>query len=183
VEGMMKAKYEKMIDAWVKKHYGDLERGVLSDEVKYKVLFKIYRKKYKKEKILAETFSRMLTRKDDTHNWSAEFDHLVKEYKNLTPQHDDVVLPLCDTCKYQNKNGEFCEQDLVQNKESDCYEYVHKSDPEARPDCVHCKHSKMSTLSDYMGAATSILYCEKKKYKCDLLDPQMCEYFEEKKNE
>ena len=46
----MKAKYEKMIDEYVKKHYGDLERGVLAPEVKYKVLFKIYRKKYRKEK-------------------------------------------------------------------------------------------------------------------------------------
>ena len=121
----MKAKYNRMVDEYVKKHYGDLDRGVLSDEVKYKVLFKIYRKKYKKEKMLAETLSRMLTRKDNTHNWSAEFDHLVKEYKNLTPKHEDEVLPLCDTCKYQNKDGKFCAQDLMQNKETDCNEYKH----------------------------------------------------------
>lgn len=46
----MKPKYEKMIDEYVKKHYGDLERGVLAPEVKYKVLFKIYRKKLKEKK-------------------------------------------------------------------------------------------------------------------------------------
>jgi hypothetical protein len=155
VEGMMKAKYEKMIDAWVKKHYGDLERGVLSDEVKYKVLFKIYRKKYRKEKILAETFSRMLTRKDDTHNWSAEFDHLVKEYKNLTPKHED--------------------------KEPDCYEYAHKPDEEEKPitkSCHKCRHSVFKPLTDYMGAATGVLWCEKNKNRCDLLG-YICDEFEE----
>lgn len=50
----MKAKYEKMIDEYVKKHYGDLDRGVLAPEVKYKVLFKLYRKKYRKEKNMRE---------------------------------------------------------------------------------------------------------------------------------
>ena len=99
----MKIKYSRMIDAYVKKKYGDLDRGVLSDEVKYKVLFKIYRKKYKKEKALRKAIEKM---------------------HRLAP-HPAEDTTLCDTCKYQNKDGEFCEQDLVQNKDKDCYEYRH----------------------------------------------------------
>lgn len=48
----MKIKYETMVDEWVKKHYGDLERGVIANEMKYKILFKIYRKKYKEAKTI-----------------------------------------------------------------------------------------------------------------------------------
>ena len=62
-----------MIDEYVKKHYGDLERGVLAPEVKYKVLFKIYRKKYRIEKNMRE--------------------HLEKTMKDWCSQNKALSLP------------------------------------------------------------------------------------------
>lgn len=46
----MKPKYRKRIDAWVERHLGDLAPDVLSEEVKWKILFKIERKKRRKER-------------------------------------------------------------------------------------------------------------------------------------
>lgn len=65
----MKAKYNRMIDEYVKKKYGDLDRGVLSPEVKYKVLFKIYRKKYRKEK------ARVKILREEKGSWSVYTDN------------------------------------------------------------------------------------------------------------
>jgi hypothetical protein len=68
----MKAKYEKMIDEYVKKHYGDLERGVLAPEVKYKVLFKIYRKKLKEKKVQVRMLRRLLQGKKEIESWGSD---------------------------------------------------------------------------------------------------------------
>ena len=77
----MKPKYEKMIDEYVKKHYGDLERGVLAPEVKYKVLFKIYRKKYKKARETAKVLS------DVVYSW-----HIKNDSEGEAPSPDKVLL-------------------------------------------------------------------------------------------
>lgn len=51
----MKPKYRKRINAWVERHLGDLAPDVLSEEVKWKILFKIEKKRRKKaEKKLQE---------------------------------------------------------------------------------------------------------------------------------
>lgn len=92
----MKAKYEKMIDVWVKKHYGDLERGVLSDEVKYKVLFKIYRKKYRTEKALRKSIEKM-------HRYTPIVTHPVAPYPDGFPDTVDSSMcdkSLCLTCSH-----------------------------------------------------------------------------------
>lgn len=73
----MKAKYEKMIDEYVKKHYGDLDRGVLSPEVKYKVLFKIYRKKLKEKKVQVKMLRRLLQGKKEIESWASSPDKVL----------------------------------------------------------------------------------------------------------
>lgn len=95
----MKAKYEKMIDEYVKKHYGDLERGVLAPEVKYKVLFKLYRKKYKKEKALRKSLEKMyryaptVVPKEEAHAgyWGKLNEFEDKEGSYLDWMHDDIT--------------------------------------------------------------------------------------------
>lgn len=99
----MKAKYEKMIDEYVKKHYGDLERGVLAPEVKYKVLFKLYRKKCKEKKIQVKMLRKLLKGGEEIESWGSDTcsgcEHYVPmhtaESKSLTQ--DAFVTPA--SCK------------------------------------------------------------------------------------
>lgn len=94
----MKAKYNRMIDEFVKKKYGDLDRGVLSPEVQYKVLFKIYRKKYRKEK------ERVKILREEKGSWS-----IYSTSTNYNP---------CDGCEhyvpmYAKSNGLSCAPTIV----------------------------------------------------------------------
>ena len=94
----MKPKYEKMIDEYVKKHYGDLDRGVLSPEVKYKVLFKLYRKKYRKEKARVKILC------DVVYSWHIENDSEgnlpCSGCEHYVPMHPDEGLTIIPaSCK------------------------------------------------------------------------------------
>ena len=104
----MKPKYEKMIDEYVKKHYGDLDRGVLSPEVKYKVLFKIYRKKYKKARETAKVLS------DVVYSWHIE-NNSEGEDSYLDWMHDDITW-CCRECSdkdcERNNRNRRCKEGL-----------------------------------------------------------------------
>ena len=84
----MKAKYEKMVDAWVKKHYGDLDRGVISNEMKYKILFKIYRKKYKKAKHGLDIIRR--------YKGPDKFNPIGMEYNTLDSNGNGVIVKITE---------------------------------------------------------------------------------------
>ena len=135
----MKAKYEKMIDEYVKKHYGDLERGVLAPEVKYKVLFKLYRKKYKKARETAKVLS------DVVYSWHIEndsegetpspdkilpkedgFDHLAEGFKKFLDLHE-----VCGNCTHfregKGKDKSTCaKHDKFVTETCSCYEFEDK---------------------------------------------------------
>ena len=100
----MKAKYEKMIDEYVKKHYGDLERGVLAPEVKYKVLFKIYRKKYRKEKERVK-----ILRKEKGSNIHTPDSNPCYSCEHYVPMHPDEGLTIIPaSCKLGNSMTACC---------------------------------------------------------------------------
>ena len=86
-----------MIDEYVKKHYGDLERGVLAPEVKYKVLFKIYRKKYRKEKARVKILS------DVVCSWHVENDSEgnipCSDCEHYVPMHPEGLSIIPASCK------------------------------------------------------------------------------------
>lgn len=103
----MKAKYEKMIDEYVKKHYGDLERGVLAPEVKYKVLFKIYRKKYKKARETAKVLS------DVVYSWwhienDSEGNLPCSGCEHYVPMHPEGTAVVPASCKLGKSMTPFC---------------------------------------------------------------------------
>ena len=85
----MKAKYNRMIDEYVKKKYGDLDRGVL---------FKIYRKKYRKEKMKVKTLTA------DTGEKESQDSYLDKNScygcEHYVPMHPDEGLTIIPaSCK------------------------------------------------------------------------------------
>lgn len=128
----MKPKYEKMIDEYVKKHYGDLERGVLAPEVKYKVLFKIYRKKYKKARETAKVLS------DVVYSW-----HIKNDSEREAPS-PDKVLPKDDGFNQVAgavKNCTFCKHSRMLSALN--YEGAYTS-------CLWCdkKNEKRSALDE-----------------------------------
>ena len=190
----MNRKHYDMVDAWVKKHYGDLERGVLSEEVRYKILFRIYRKKYKKEKALRKHLE------ETVKDWC--FQNKALELpedldRKLFPWHlapsPDKVLPkddgfnsladgfkrylreTCEECRYYKK-GEDGEKDVCTKHDKfvtstcTCFEWERKN-------CTLCKHSRMLSALNYEGAYTSCLWCDKKNEKRSALD-EVCEDFE-----
>ena len=135
----MKPKYEKMIDEYVKKHYGDLERGVLAPEVKYKVLFKIYRKKYKKARETAKVLSDVVYSwhiKNDSEGEAPSpdkvlpkedgFNHLAEGYKKFFDLHE-----VCGNCVHfregKGKDKSTCaKHDKFVTETCSCYEFEDK---------------------------------------------------------
>jgi len=95
----MKAKHNRMIDEYVKKHYGDLERGVLAPEVKYKVLWKIYRKKYKEKRVQVKMLRNLLKGREEIESWAPSpdkvlpkedgFNHLAEGFKEFFDLHEN----------------------------------------------------------------------------------------------
>lgn len=113
----MKAKYNKMIDEYVKKKYGDLDRGVLSPEVKYKVLFKIYRKKHRKEKTLRKSLEKMhryaptvLPKEDGFDQLADKAITLCNSTSYMDWLHDDITW-CCRECSDMN-----CERNMMNRK-------------------------------------------------------------------
>lgn len=132
----MKPKYEKMIDEYVKKHYGDLERGVLAPEVKYKVLFKIYRKKLKEKKSEVKVLRRLLQGKKEIESWAPSpdkvlpkedgFNHLAEGFEKFFDFHK-----VCGNCTHfregKGKDKSVCaKDDTFVTKNCSCYEFEDK---------------------------------------------------------
>ena len=180
---MMKVKYEKMIDEYVKKHYGDLERGVLAPEVKYKVLFKLYRKKYKKEKEQVKVLRRLLKDKEELESWAPPSNKVLPKEDGLKKFPD--LHEVCENCAHfregKGKDKSICaKHDKFVPKSGSCYEFEDKPDEEDAKrvrSCHKCRHSIFKPLTDYMGAATGVLWCEKNENRCDLLG-YICDEFE-----
>lgn len=164
----MKAKYEKMIDEYVKKHYGDLERGVLAPEVKYKVLFKIYRNKYRKKKILAETFSRMLTKEEKGNQVAEELPcHGCEHY---VPMHSDEGLTIIPaSCKIGREMTPWCPFYSVKVDEKKAQKKMNT--------CNRCKYSTFKTVTDGREAATGKLWCTRNNFETSGVTS--CDWFED----
>ena len=133
----MKPKYEKMIDEYVKKHYGDLERGVLAPEVKYKVLTKILKKKLKEKKAQVKMLRRLLQGKKEIESWAPSpdkvlpkedgFNHLAEGYKKFFDLHE-----VCGNCVHfregKGKDKSTCaKHDKFVTETCSCYEWEKKS--------------------------------------------------------
>lgn len=104
----MKAKYEKMIDEYVKKHYGDLERGVLAPEVKYKVLTKILKKKLKEKKSEVKMLRGLLKGKKETESRIAE-ELPCYSCEYYIPMHPDEGLTIVPaSCKLGKSMTAYC---------------------------------------------------------------------------
>lgn len=102
----MKAKYEKMIDAYVKKHYGDLDRGVLAPEVKYKVLTKILKKKLKVKKIQVRMLRRLLRGKKEIESWGSDTCSGCEHYVPMHPDEGLTIIPA--SCKLGKSMSACC---------------------------------------------------------------------------
>lgn len=102
----MKAKYEKMIDEYVKKHYGDLERGVLAPEVKYKVLTKILKKKLKEKKVQVKMLRRLLQGKKEIESWGSD-SNSYSGCEHYIPMHPEGLSVIPASCKL-GKNMSAC---------------------------------------------------------------------------
>ena len=132
----MKPKYEKMIDEYVKKHYGDLERGVLAPEVKYKVLTKILKKKLKEKKVQVKILRRLLQGKKEIASWAPSpdkilpkedgFNHLAEGFKKFFDLHE-----VCGNCIHfregKGKDKSVCaKHDKFVTETCSCYEFEDK---------------------------------------------------------
>ena len=136
-----------MIDEYVKKHYGDLERGVLAPEVKYKVLTKILKKKLKEKKSEVKVLRRFLKHKDEFEGWVPSPDKvLLKEdgfnqvagaVKNCTLcKHSRMLSALnyegaytsCLWCDKKNEKRSALDEvcDKFVPKSGSCYEFEDK---------------------------------------------------------
>ena len=181
-----------MIDEYVKKHYGDLERGVLAPEVKYKVLFKIYRKKYKKARETAKVLS------DVVYSWHIEndsereapspdkilpkedgFDHLAEGFKKFFDLHE-----VCGNCTHfregKGKDKSVCaKHDKFVTETCSCYEFEDKAQKEMKT-CDRCKYSTFKTVTNGREAATGKLWCTKNDFETSGVTS--CDWFEDKED-
>lgn len=198
----MKAKYEKMIDEYVKKHYGDLERGVLAPEVKYKVLWKIYRKKYRKEKNMWEhleetvkdwcrqnkalelpedldrkLFPRHLAPSPDKVLPKEDgFNHLAEGFKKFLDLHE-----VCGNCVHfregKGKDKSTCaKHDKFVTETCSCYEFEDKAQKEMKT-CDRCKYSTFKTVTNGREAATGKMWCTKNDFETSGITS--CDWFED----
>ena len=134
---MMKAKHNRMIDEYVKKHYGDLERGVLAPEVKYKVLFKIYRKKYRKEKERVK-----ILRKEKDSNIHTPDSNPCYSCEHYVPMHPDEGLTIIPASCKLGKSMSACwhfysvkvDEKKAQKEMSDLHEVC--------GNCIHFREGK-----------------------------------------
>lgn len=185
----MKAKYEKMIDEYVKKHYGDLDRGVLAPEVKYKVLWKIYRKKYKIEKIQVKMLRRLLQGKKEIESWAPSpdkvlpkedgFSHLAEGFEKFFDLHE-----VCGNCIHfkegKGKNKSTCaKHDKFVPKSGSCYEFEDKAQKEMKT-CDKCKYSTFKTVTNGREAATGKMWCTKNDFETSGVTS--CDWFEDKED-
>ncbi len=182
----MKPKYEKMIDEYVKKHYGDLERGVLAPEVKYKVLTKILKKKLKEKKSEVKVLRRLLKHKDEFEGWAPSpdkvlpkedgFNHLAEGYKKFFDLHE-----VCGNCTHfregKGKDKSTCaKHDNFVPKSGSCYEFEDKAQKEMKT-CDRCKYSTFKTVTNGREAATGKMWCTRNDFETSGVTS--CDWFEE----
>ena len=175
----MKAKYEKMIDEYVKKHYGDLERGVLAPEVKYKVLFKIYRKKYKEKKIQIKVLRNLLQGKKEIESWGSDSNSCsnCEHYVPMHPEGLNVIPASCSIGKsmtaccpfYSVKVDEKKAQKEMFDLHEVCGNCVHFREGKGKDKSTCAKHDKFvtETCSCYEfedKAQKEMKTCDKCKY-------------------
>lgn len=150
----MKAKYNRMIDEYVKKKYGDLDRGVLSPEVKYKVLFKIYRKKHRKER------ERVKILREEKGNWSVYTDNCdtCSGCEHYVPMHPEGLSVIPASCKIGKSMTPYCPfysvkvdekkaQEAVQEEKKDSYlDWLHDDITWCRRECsdMDCERNLMN---------------------------------------
>ena len=150
----MKAKYEKMINEYVKKHYGDLERDVLSPEVKYKVLFKIYKKKYRKARETAKVLN------DVVYSWHIENDSEgnlpCSGCEHFVPMHPEGLNVIPASCSLGKSMTACCpfhsvkvDEKKAQKEMFDLHEVcgncVHFREGKGKDKSVCAKHDKFVT--------------------------------------
>lgn len=176
-----------MIDEYVKKHYGDLERGVLAPEVKYKVLFKIYRKKLKEKKSEVKMLRRLLKGKEEIESQIAEelpcysceyYIPMHAESRGLTQ--DAFVIPA--SCKLGKSMTACCPCYSVKVDEVKAQKEM-KEENKAQKEmktCDKCKYSTFKTMTNGREAATGKLWCTKNDFEASGITS--CDWFEDKES-
>lgn len=163
----MKAKYEKMIDEYVKKHYGDLERGVLAPEVKYKVLTKILKKKLKEKKVQVKMLRRLLQGKKEIESWGPDTCSGCEHY---VPMHLEGLNVIPASCSIGKSMTACCPFYSVKVDE--------KKAQEEMKTCDRCKYSTFKTVTNDREAATGKLWCTRNDFYASGVTT--CDWFEAK---
>lgn len=156
-----------MIDEYVKKHYGDLERGVLAPEVKYKVLFKLYRKKYRKEKNIREHLEETVKdwcNQNKALNLPEDLDRKLFPW-HLAPSPNKVLPKEEAHAGYWGKLNEFEDKEKAQKE---------------MKTCDRCKYSTFKTVTNGREAATGKMWCTKNDFETSGVTS--CDWFEDKES-
>lgn len=191
----MKPKYNKMIDEYVKKHYGDLERGVLAPEVKYKVLTKILKKKLKEKKSEVKVLRRLLQGKKEIESWGSDSnscygcEHYVPSVKGDKKKAQKELFDfhkVCGNCTHfregKGKDKSVCaKDDTFVTKNCSCYEFEDKDkEQKEMKTCDRCKYSTFKTVTNSREAATGKLWCTKNDFETSGV--MTCDWFEDKES-
>ena len=188
----MNRKQYDMVDAWVKKHYGDLEREVLSNEVRYKILCKIYKKKLKEKKAQIKALKSLLKLYHVTSGDDAlmgpdtgkvlpledGFDHLADGIKSY-------LRETCEECKYYKKGGDG-EKDTCTKHDKfviptcTCFAWERKEEQDAWVrSCTLCDYCAEKHLQGMSGEVV-VLWCNKKQQRI-FQSSDACDKFEQRK--
>jgi hypothetical protein len=169
-----------MVDAWVKKHYGDLERGVLAPEVKYKVLFKIYRKKLKEKKVQVRMLRRLLQGKKEIESWGSYSNSCCscEYYIPMHPSEGLTVIPA--SCSLGKSMTACCPFYSVKGDEIKVQKEMNEEDKVQKEmkTCDKCKYSTFKTVTNGREAATGKLWCTKNDFYASGV--MTCDWFEDK---
>lgn len=159
-----------MIDEYVKKHYGDLERGVLAPEVKYKVLWKILKKKLRVKKTQVKMLRRLLQGKKEIESWDSDTCFGCEYY---VPMHADEGLTIVPaSCNLGKSMTACCPFYSVKVDEK-------KAQKEMKT-CDRCKYSTFKTVTNGREAATGKMWCTKNDFETSGVTS--CDWFEDKKD-
>ena len=175
----MKPKYEKMIDEYVKKHYGDLERGVLAPEVKYKVLTKILKKKLKEKKAQVKMLRRLLQGKKEIESRIAE-ELPCYSCEHYVPMHPEGSNVIPASCKLGKSMSACCPFYSVKVDEKKAQKEMKKEDKAQKEmkTCDRCKYSTFKTVTNGREAATGKLWCTRNDFYASGI--MTCDWFEDK---
>ena len=173
----MKEKYRKRIDTWVDKHLGDLAPDVLSEEVKWKILFKIERKKLRKARKEISWLQEELAA-ERSWPWGKvpPPENFVKassacaDCEDFKEREEKEKPSLCSACKLFNQ----CD-DRHKGSQDRTFCPFYLIDTEVSPHfCYECEHA----VEDTSLTGKKKLLCKK---WCYPRDPGFCGNFEERK--